>query len=1154
MEFHITRVARDKYKFDDLLFSYNGNVIFANFQASRNFAHLMNQQRVDPTDLKTYIAPGQINALGLIDEIFHLVLDEYYKTNGSPLRHALYSHLEKSLGTPKLMATLRSFNQQFPPVVVYSGEKSVDEYLAESTDGVPNVENTVEELLMTWLTNVNPAANSYRELFDDTLLHKNSAYLQVVDGIQIFFKNQPVFGPENQDLVTMLRTPALVVPTSLTGQLEYIRSNWSELLGSFLYRLLGGIDLLSEEARAMLIGTGGGPGPTVVPEYGKFDPWGEKLSEEENFSPDSDWMPKVVMIAKNSFVWLNQLSKQYGRQIERLDQIPDETLDQLASWGFTGLWLIGLWERSDASRQIKQMCGNPDAVSSAYSLARYQIAERLGGELSYHNLSQRCGARGIRLASDMVPNHMGIDSDWVYDHPDWFVQSDQSPFPAYSFNGADLSTRPGTSINLEDHYYSRSDAAVVFKHYDHSNGRTRYIYHGNDGTSMPWNDTAQLNYLNPEVREAVIQTILSVARKFPIIRFDAAMTLTKKHYQRLWFPQPGSGGDIPSRAEYAMTREAFDAAMPEEFWREVVQRVADEVPDTLLLAEAFWLMEGYFVRTLGMHRVYNSAFMNMLRNEENEKYRQLIKNTLVYDPEILKRYVNFMNNPDEKTAVEQYGKGDKYFGICTLLSTMPGLPMFGHGQIEGYSEKYGMEYYRPYWDETPDQDLIRHHQAVIFPLLHRRKVFANVTRFRLYDFHVPGGGVNEDVFAYTNHQDGQSALVVYHNKFAETSGWIHASAPYLVKQGSEGHLETQNLADALELNGNYTDLVLFQDQYSKRYYLRRLQEIREQGLFITLQSYACQVFMNFKIVSGPYYEQLFQRLNGRGVTDLDRAMDELIHENLLEPLGQALSLANLHELAGIDSGPADSESKQALIDRNLALLDQADLAARSILGYPLQDRETAHLSWIKQLEILTAFEKYSQKLGLAATKTGSDLSRTLLEGLEKDPRKHLLLLAWNFLGNLAGSIEEQNNETINRQIADRRPISELITSKLKEVGYSDYEAYRNSQAVRWMLNHVPVIDEESTTEEFLETLLEDSLVNDYLEINTYNGVRWFNKEKFSDLIWYQRAARFVRLASADLESGEVFEAILSQERLLKELETAVENSGYQLDKLIELLA
>ena len=46
-----------------------------------------------------------------------------------------------------------------------------------------------------------------------------------------------------------------------------------------------------------------------------------------------------------------------------------------------------------------------------------------------------------------------------------------------------------------------------------------------------------LNYLNPEVREKIIQTILDVARNFPIIRFDAAMTLAKRHYQRLWYPR-----------------------------------------------------------------------------------------------------------------------------------------------------------------------------------------------------------------------------------------------------------------------------------------------------------------------------------------------------------------------------------------------------------------------------------------------------------------------------------------------------------------------------------------------------------------------------------------------------------------------------------------
>ena len=84
--------------------------------------------------------------------------------------------------------------------------------------------------------------------------------------------------------------------------------------------------------------------------------------------------------------------------------------------------------------------------------------------------------------------------------------------------------------------------------------------------------------------------------------------------------------------------------------------------------------------------------MNFLKMEENAKFRLSLKNVLEFNPEILKRYVNFMNNPDEETAMAQFGSGDKYFGACTLLAALPGLPMFGHGQIEGFKEKYGMEY------------------------------------------------------------------------------------------------------------------------------------------------------------------------------------------------------------------------------------------------------------------------------------------------------------------------------------------------------------------------------------------------------------------------------------------------------------------------------
>src|SRR5206468_8105124 len=120
-------------------------------------------------------------------------------------------------------------------------------------------------------------------------------------------------------------------------------------------------------------------------------------------------MPRLVLIAKNSYVWLAQLSRQHQRSIARLDQIPDDELDKLARWGVTGLWLIGLWERSRASQRIKQMMGNPEAVASAYSLFDYQIAAKLGGEAACQELRARAWQRGIRLASDMVPNHVGID-------------------------------------------------------------------------------------------------------------------------------------------------------------------------------------------------------------------------------------------------------------------------------------------------------------------------------------------------------------------------------------------------------------------------------------------------------------------------------------------------------------------------------------------------------------------------------------------------------------------------------------------------------------------------------------------------------------------------------------------------------------------------
>jgi glycosidase len=1099
-EFHVTRKARARYALDASLFSLHGHLLVADYPAAQQLAQRLNEARDARRYPELAVRAGELYAAGLLDEIFHYLLATYRRQVNPGLPAELLETLEHAVGKEKLEQTLTRFATDFPATPVYRGEMSVGEYLAGSEEGVSHRYIALEEMLLLHLSNENPGYSKLLELLDDSELEKYTAYLKLMAAFERLLDGSPSFQGQPGSLLSLLRAPSRHSPTSLSGQLQYVRAHWQGLLGErfsgLLEQMLRVLDVLAEEEKG---GLWGGPGPGVVLDAAALRGEGVARAplEYERFSADSSWMPRVVMIAKSTFVWLDQLAREYGREVHRLDQIPDEELDRLASSGFTALWLIGLWERSEASRRIKHLRGNPDAVASAYALYDYVIARDLGGEEAYRNLHDRAHQRGIRLASDMVPNHVGIDGRWVIEHPDWFLQLDHSPYPSYSFNGPDLSQDERVGIFIEDHYYDGTDAAVVFKRVDRWTGSERYIYHGNDGTLIPWNDTAQLDYLKAEVREAVIQTILHVARQFPIIRFDAAMTLAKQHIQRLWFPEPGTGGAIPSRAQFSLSKEEFDRLMPEEFWREVVDRVAAEVPDTLLLAEAFWMLEGYFVRTLGMHRVYNSAFMNMLGREANQEYRQSVKNVLEFDPEILKRYVNFMNNPDEETALAQFGKDDKYFGVCTLLVTMPGLPMFGHGQIEGYTEKYGMEYRHPKYDEKPDTWLVERHQREIFPLLHRRWQFAEVENFLLFDVYTPEG-VNEDVFAYSNEVGGAASLVLYNNKFAEARGWIKTSLPYSRKtgQGDERERVQRSLAEGLGLRGGENLFTVFREHIGGLEYLRRTDELMEKGFYLELGAFKYQVFLDFRQLEDydGWLARLSGELGGRGVPNVAEAVEEL----RLRPLHEAFTaLLEPEALRPLAAGKLSAEARGRLEDAYAEFLKAAGEYGLTAPVKPLQ-------------------QAFAETLKAWPPK----VSREVLEPyLDTSLRDSVLLLSWAAL----------------------RPL-ENVEARLKDwrLSLADEEGERLTQLLEVLLHYPRWFELELS--ELLERLLADAGVLQLLRVNEHAGVRWFNREAYRELLGALLQAGL--LTSQDDEAAR--ELVVTR---ALELQTAEMRSEYRLEAL-----
>src|SRR3954470_18316392 len=89
-EFHVSRQSRDRYQFDQSFFQLTGNVVFANFYAARVFAQRMNDKRDLVNFPEQAVKAGYINAMGLIDEISHLMVESYrHQVNVNIMRDAL---------------------------------------------------------------------------------------------------------------------------------------------------------------------------------------------------------------------------------------------------------------------------------------------------------------------------------------------------------------------------------------------------------------------------------------------------------------------------------------------------------------------------------------------------------------------------------------------------------------------------------------------------------------------------------------------------------------------------------------------------------------------------------------------------------------------------------------------------------------------------------------------------------------------------------------------------------------------------------------------------------------------------------------------------------------------------------------------------------
>lgn len=369
----------------------------------------------------------------------------------------------------------------------------------------------------------------------------------------------------------------------------------------------------------------------------------------------------------NTRVWLTGLSGTLGRKAT-LDDIPDVELDRISGMGFDWIWLLSVWTTGAAGRQVsRENAGwrkefeetlpdlrEEDIAGSGFAITAYSVHPDLGGDAALARLRERLRQRGLRLMLDFVPNHMALDHPWVESHPEYFVRGSE----------IDLAQAPRNYT-----WVKRSDGDLL-------------LAYGRDPYFEGWPDTLQLDYSNPDTQEAMIGELLKISAQCDGVRCDMAMLVLPDVFERTW------GQRAPL------------------FWPEATQRVREQVPGFLFMAEVYWDLE-WALLAQGFDYAYDKRLYDRLREGHARSVREHLLAGLDYQGKLAR----FLENHDEPRAAATFPQdAHEAAAIVTFLS--PGLRFFHQGQFEGRLKRISPHLVRAP-QEIPDARLGQFYESLL---------------------------------------------------------------------------------------------------------------------------------------------------------------------------------------------------------------------------------------------------------------------------------------------------------------------------------------------------------------------------------------------------------------------------------------------------------
>jgi len=462
--------------------------------------------------------------------------------------------------------------------------------------------------------------------------------------------------------------------------------------------------------------------------------------------------------------------------ISNILDVPTDYWQSLKNKGVDYIWLMGLWETVPES--VEKYCFAEELISGYNrALPDWKKEDVIGSAyaINQYKINPIFGSKKDILKLKENLNSMGLKLilDFIPNH----------------FNSLSVILESNPEIFLTtDKNRFENDPITYFK----SNKNNTVFAHGRDPFFPAWQDTVQINYYKQEARDFMLRQLLTISEMCDGVRCDMAILILNNIFQNTW-------GNCLNDNGYQKPEK--------EFWEETTSAVKTIKPDFIFIAEAYWNLE-WQLQQLGFDFTYDKKLTDRLLSAHAKEVREHLLAEETYQNKSLR----FLENHDEERALSSFGF-EKSKAAAVIISTIPGMTLFNDGQFEGKKIKLPIQLGREP-EEKPNTELFSFYNKLME--ISNSDVVKN-GKWKML----------ETIPVWENHNMlSFKSIIAWELSLEEKRCLVAVNYDESVN----------SCRIKLDINSE-KKLVDFDDVINNNIYIREIDEIKNQGLFIKLQPY-----------------------------------------------------------------------------------------------------------------------------------------------------------------------------------------------------------------------------------------------------------------------------------------------------------------------------